>query len=340
MIKSFLIHLSMNMWEEYFPEEYRDLRPEDYQTRFPYTYRRYPLYKRGRVWSDTLKTEDAVWRRVTEAFAAAGGNQLVVDLGDAVRFRSHPEIAVGGAWSPAKLKDELARCRDLGLEVIPKLNFSTCHDAWLRQYNRMVSTPAYYQVCRDLLAEGSELFEGPRFFHLGMDEETADPELNPGRDHIVVRVRRLWWDDLNFLCDEVRRHGGRPWMWADKLWHTDDEEYRANVSLDVLQSNWFYTDFQWPADLDETIARKRELYIGAYDRLDRMGYEQVAVGSNWWSPHNYANTVAYCSKFTDRRLLGFQMAPWLATDTDSEEFLLEACAQVKAAHAEQLTVDG
>ena len=28
----------------------------------------------------------------------------------------------------------------MGLEVIPKMNFSTCHDSWLKNYQRMVST--------------------------------------------------------------------------------------------------------------------------------------------------------------------------------------------------------
>jgi len=33
------------------------------------------------------------------------------------------------------MKDEIARLKGLGLEPIPKLNFSACHDAWLKDYN-------------------------------------------------------------------------------------------------------------------------------------------------------------------------------------------------------------
>ena len=80
--------------------------------------------------------------------ARAGMNMLVIDLGDGIRYESHPEIAVQGAWPPARLREELARLRALGLEPIPKLNFSTAHDAWLHDYSRMVSTPAYYKVSR------------------------------------------------------------------------------------------------------------------------------------------------------------------------------------------------
>ena len=41
------------------------------------------------------------------------------------------------------MRKELDRMRALGLEPLPKLNFSTCHDAWLKDYHRMISTPQY-----------------------------------------------------------------------------------------------------------------------------------------------------------------------------------------------------
>ena len=65
------------------------------------------------------------------------------------------------------LKEELKKLRDAGLEPIPKLNFSTAHDTWLGPYSRCVSTPTYYKACEDLIEEVVELFDKPRFFHLG-----------------------------------------------------------------------------------------------------------------------------------------------------------------------------
>ena len=38
-------------------------------------------------------------------------------------------------------------------------------------YERMVSTPIYYQVCKDLIEEAYEMFDHPEFIHIGMDEE-------------------------------------------------------------------------------------------------------------------------------------------------------------------------
>ncbi len=59
----------------------------------------------------------------------------------------------------------------MGIEPIPKLNFSAAHDAWLKDYSRMVSTLGYYEVCRNP-DPGVRLLFDTRFFHLGMDEET------------------------------------------------------------------------------------------------------------------------------------------------------------------------
>lgn len=48
----------------------------------------------------------------------AGFNMVVIDLGDGVEYDSHPEIAVRGAWRPQRLRSELVRLRQLGLEPI------------------------------------------------------------------------------------------------------------------------------------------------------------------------------------------------------------------------------
>lgn len=332
MIKSFLIHLSMNMWHDFFPEWLRNLDPESYRERYPYAWQRIPHYMRSIAWSDHLQCNDEVWRKTTEYLAACGGNMLVIDVGDGVKFRSHPEIAVAGAWSRRKLLDELKRCRDLGLEVIPKLNFSTSHDAWMRGYSRMVSSPPYYRFCRELIEETCELFESPRFFHIGMDEETMQNQTEEGYMYATVRRGELWWDDLNFYCNEVRRQQARPWMWADKLWDCTDEEFRHNVPLDVIQSNWYYSNH---FELERTVpgAENFNRQTAAYLRLDRMGYDQIPAGSNWWCFENYRGTVEFCEKqLAPEHLLGFMTAPWYPTDETSLEILLEGCDQIKTGH--------
>src|ERR1019366_4725867 len=91
-----------------------------------------------------LRFDMSVWDELVRKMADSGLNMVVLDLGDGVKYESHPEIAVRGAWSMSQLRRELAKLRQLGIEPIPKLNFSTTHDTWLGPYSRCVSTETYY----------------------------------------------------------------------------------------------------------------------------------------------------------------------------------------------------
>ena len=123
--------------------------------------------------ADHLRFDEKTWQTLTGRMQKVGMNLVVIDLAEGVRYPSHPELAVKGSWSPDKLREELRRLRKMGIEPIPKLNFSTAHDIWLKIYSRQVSTPIYYQVCADLIRDVCEIFDHPRFFHLGYDEENA-----------------------------------------------------------------------------------------------------------------------------------------------------------------------
>ena len=86
------------------------------------------------IYRPELRFDRSLWDDLLKKMQQAGMNMVVIDLGDGVKYESHPEIAVKGAWSTAELRSELQRMRSLGLEPIPKLNFSTTHDAWLGKY--------------------------------------------------------------------------------------------------------------------------------------------------------------------------------------------------------------
>ena len=204
-----LVHLGMNQWRDHVQE----MKPKGCWSRVPEVILRH--MSEQYCAADHVRFDEAVWREVSVVYAREGVNTIVLDLGEAVAYPSHPELAVRGSWSVDKLRAELARLRGMGFEVIPKLNFSSTHDAWLGDYHRMLSTPDYYRVCSDVIRDVCEMFGGPRLFHIGFDEERAS-----SRDHnamIVVRQGELWWHDLLFMIGEVEKHGARPMMWVDYL---------------------------------------------------------------------------------------------------------------------------
>ncbi len=286
---------------------------------------------RERALSATLRFDEDVWREVTARMAEKGFNMVVLALGEGVVYPSHPELAVEGSWSAGKLKAELKRLRDLGLEPIPKVNFSTAHDTWLKEYHRMVSTKRYYEVCADLIRDIAELFDHPRFIHLGYDEEM--PIAQERSAYMVVRQGELWWHDFDFLRREVEKNGACAWIWSDYMWH-HREEFLRRMPKSVLQSNWYYrTDFS-----DEICDRTRmesrimaaawpESVAGpsAFLDLEEALYDQVPCGSIWATEDNMAALVPFCRGHIGApRLKGFLMAPWLMTIRENREALLKA----------------
>jgi len=239
--------------------------------------------------------------------ADAGMNMVIIDLGDGVKYESHPEIAVYDAWSVDRLKRELTQIRELGLEPIPKLNFSAGHDPWLGPYSRCVSTDTYYAVCRELIAEVIALFDGPRFFHLGMDEETA--EIQRYNNYVVVRQYDLWWHDLYFFFEQVERGGVRPWVWSDYIWY-HPETFLKKMPTSVVQSNWYH----------RKAFSKSTDQVRVYHDLDAHGYDQIPSASNYRTVENFQMTVDYCTRhLAPERLLGFMQTVWQPT--------LEECRQ-------------
>ncbi len=273
-----LLHLSYNMWVEYStPSVFKGYRPY-------------------------LQLDEDLWDDALKKMAEEGINMVLIDLGDGIRYRSHPEIAVANAWSPERLRNELVKIRKLGIEPIPKLNFAAGHDIWLGEYSRMVSTAKYYEVCTDLIKEVSELFDMPRFFHLGMDEENAEDQryLN----YVVIRQNDLWWHDFYFLVDQVEKMGSRAWIWSDYLWHFP-ELFLKKMPKSVVQSNWYY-------EKEFDVNRKE---VKAILDLEKYGYEQIPAASfHNGNDYSILSTVKFCKQnIAEPRLLGFLQTFWAPT---------------------------
>lgn len=293
-----LLHLSFNMWEEYISPHrpFRGFRPD-------------------------LRLSESLWNDSIEAMAKQGMNMVVIDLGDAIKYESHPEIAVNNAWSPERLQKELEKIRKLGLEPIPKLNFSAGHDTWLKSYSRMVSTKKYYDVCSDLIKEVHTLFNKPRFFHLGMDEETMENQTH--YDYLMVRQNDVWWGDFYFLIGEVEKIECRPWVWSDYVWHHPELFYK-NMPKSVIQSNWYYSEIFDLTQLDDSSQKRVKAYID----FDTSGYDQIPTGSyHAENEKSILNTVEFCKSHIDNsRLLGFLQTFWKPTIEEYRERILKGIA--------------
>ena len=177
---------------------------------------------------DKLTFDESLWNDIVEETAKNGQNAMFISLGDGVIFNSHPEIAISGAWKRQRLRQEIKRLKDKGITLMPKMNFSAMHDNWLGRYSRMIGTPEYYHVCRDLILEVCSIFRDAPYFHIGMDEEDSK-RIHSFETYGVVRQNALFWHDVNFFLECVREGGLTPVMWSDSA-TTDYDTFTKNVS--------------------------------------------------------------------------------------------------------------
>ena len=308
-IRALLLHLGHNMW--------CDCLPNDMDNR-------QLIADNGRGLPDTvLRNRDDLWRKVTDHAARSGVNMIVIDLGKGVVYPSHPELAIRGSWSADQLKAEVGRLKALGMEVIPKMNFSTSHNGWLKHYRRMISTRGYYQVCEDLIRDAAEIFGQPRLFHVGCDEELAShQQAFKCFQYIVVRNRELWEHDFNHLVRTCEKNGMRCWAWSDYTWNHPDFLQRCPKS--VLMSNWFYDDNNGGFELATNHTWARKQLQNFYD-LEKYGFDQVPCGTNWvgggrrklkiGADDVIGKLIRLCRRDVPaNHLKGFMMAPWKSLD--------------------------
>ena len=239
-----IVHFGMNMWLDWKSPRFWNYGKEEVELRWP---------------ADHVRCLPDLWREWTASMARNRMNTIVIDLGEAMVYPSHPELAVKGSRTPAQMKDELARLRDLGLTPYPKLNFSCSHNAWLKDYRRMVSTPTYYRVCEDLIRDVCEIFGHPRYFHIGCDEETAGHQAF--HSVAVVRQGDLWWHDFLHLVDTVEKNGARAWCFSDISWRHMDA-FRRNMPKSVLQCPWNFTP-----------SKDNPEYVDSVKEMIRLGYD-------------------------------------------------------------------
>ena len=270
--------------------------------------------------SQKLRFDRELWREYADKLLACGSNAIVIDLGDAMIYDSHPEIAVEGAFTKAEMIDELDRLNALGFEVIPKLNFSCTHDVWLGEYSRMVSTEKYYEVCRDLIDEVCELFDA-KYFHIGFDEETYEHQRD--YDYVSIRNGELWWHDLKFMAECVEKNGARALVWADYA-RTKPDEFVQKLPKSVIAVNWYYFN-----EFGEYTTDANRIRVQPFDILEANGFDQIPGGSSEYYRENFELLATYCKEhISSDRLLGFIQTTWCSVEPKYRERLLDGANTV------------
>lgn len=309
-----MVYLSCNQWDKVYPE---------------------------------LRFDDSMWDWILEEAKRVGMNYILMDVGDGIQYKSHPEISTKNAWTHKRVRQEVARCKEMGITIIPKLNFSSHHCNWLKQYARMISSDVYYKVAADVIQEVYDVFGQPEFFHIGMDEE--DINMAKSREYAICRHGELYWHDLRYLVDCVVDTGAKPVIWYDAAF-VEPEEYRKRFDInEVLLCPWYYwslkpenftkmEDFPYRGQFDH-------LNLGVIENLPRLknfreqGIAYAEAGqeylpTSWPSrPNNTWNLMEFLMDAPDDKILGHIVAPWRNTIEEFRSFYEKAFDDFEKAKA-------
>ena len=278
-----------------------------------------------RAKSDTLQFNEDLWKETIDRMVARKVNVLVWDLGEAMVYPSHPELRVKGSWEPERVRDEIARLKKMGILAIPKLNFSPAHDQWMGKWRPYLSTPEHNRVCGELIADVARVFDEAPLFHLGMDEEEYRIQNINKFQYIRIRRGELWLRDFEFLCQEVRSHGMRPWIWWSTL-HRQAEpfaEFTAKIPKDVLMNPGIYDKGEY--DL-ATATGDKKAKLESFHQLAKLGFEQVPMGSPYAGDDNMKKVYDFTKDIKGVR--GHMMAPWVCTLKGHREKILRSVDQI------------
>jgi len=294
--RALLLQLGNNMWCDWYPEGVDVSAIKD---GFPDT---------------KLRCREDIWRQATDYAAARNLNMIVVDVAEGLAYPSHPELSIDGSWSAEKLAGEVARLRAKGLEVVPKLNFSTVHNGWLKQYRRQITTSGYYRLCEDLIRDVHEVFGSPRYIHLGGNDEFR-MHAHPYQ-YFVAREGNLYKQDFLHLVKTVEDLNARAWAWCDYGW--THPEFWTWCPKSVLLSNRLgdanrhgFEPGDQKLDTLKSVKIEDDKRIPAFRDIAAAGFDQVPCGT--------AGTVASVVKLgreaASSGLKGFMVAPWAPCDT-------------------------
>jgi len=304
----------------------------------------------------TLTFDEALWNTIVEETVKSGQNSLFIALGDGVIFNSHPEIAIPGAWTRQRLRQEIKRLKEMGITLMPKMNFSAMHDNWLGIYSRMIGTPTYYHVCRDLILEVCQIFRDAPYFHIGFDEEWPK-SIHSFEQYGVVRQNELFWHDANFFLECVREGGLTPVMWDGRAIAVYDE-FKKNISRDELvifqtyyhavkkehwtriDSNEMYKTYYSTREpykyMNLTYVEEDPYYVDFRKNAFKMledGYDcMFGVSCFYNNPYNTEDVVEmYSTQAPREHVKGFFTLPWLRTLPEHREPWLKSIRDLSAA---------
>jgi hypothetical protein len=196
-----------------------------------------------------------------EWFAACGYTGIVWEYEDRLPWESWP-----GTFRPGYSREEWstiwAKCRELGLEIIPLVQ-THGHLEWLLKFDRYApwrENGCWNEICphnpesvsaiQNWIGEVRRLHPDSRYIHIGGDETwnlASCPACIREAGSSADGKLDLYLRHLRLMAETVLRLGARPIVWGDMFWREGKPELAARLPPETILIDWQYTGAgPWP----------------------------------------------------------------------------------------------
>lgn len=233
-------------------------------------------------------------------------SHVILEFWGMMMFDFMKELAWENAYTKDEIRELLRDGRAFGMEFIPMMN-QLGHASYARfksgkhvvldqapEYEELfeeggwtwkVSSPEALELLSKARDELYELFGG-EYFHCGADEAYNRDDRN---DPTAPEVNEEFISYINYLIDDVRKHGKKPIIWADMFLNDKDFPYPcasqyvryctncesnlARLDRDAILADWEYElkeDDTRTVDYFLKYRDPAKLLLATFDRYDNI----------------------------------------------------------------------
>ena len=213
---------------------------------------------------------------IRKSLPKEGVNTLVLEFDYRFKFKKHPEVADGDAYSIPQVQEIVSACKDAHIRLIPQINLLG-HQSWDKTTESLLiahpefdetrgkypnnkgiycrsycpNAPGLHAFIFDLVDELCDACEADAF-HAGLDEVfiLADPDCPNCKGKNSADV---FAGEVNVLHDHLQKSKRQMWMWGDRFldgrsnglgeWEASTNgTYTAinKVPRDIVICDWHY----------------------------------------------------------------------------------------------------
>jgi len=194
-------------------------------------------------------------------FAACGYTGIVWEYEDRLAWESWPNTFRPG-YSNEQWRCIWAKCRELGLEIIPLIQ-THGHLEWLLKFDRYATwrengcwneicprNPEAVKAMQAWIGEVRRLHPDSCYIHIGGDETwnlASCPACKQGAQDAADGKLDIYLRHLRGMAETVLRLGARPVIWGDMFWREGRPELAARLPPETILVDWQYTGAgPWP----------------------------------------------------------------------------------------------